>query len=264
MPSYLEDGTEVEVVERFATGVVVQQVHVGHDDSGDWLGDSFIVKAVFDEPPIAKRAAVIVEQEAKIKELLERRRELEAEERTFAERRKKLASYPSLEMLEDALEGRLTHYAIDKQYGDYQILPIAESFCEGSSKGDYDRPIRLLSLFGKRVDRHTSKAVLAWRLHRYSDGSGGGHVDVFPCTSYEQAQQKLQAMIDAAWDADPRVHVAQRILKAAQSYGLVIPDGVEGLVKEQELNNAKAAVAERQKALAEAEARLLEIEQAHS
>lgn len=249
--AYLENGVEVEVVQRTDAGIVVRPWMESSEEK--WLGKPRIVDHVYDSEPVEKRSERVAALEQQIAELMSKKIELAAEERTYAERRKKLASLPSLELLEDVLEGRITHYLLIPDFGDFRIMKVSESRPEGDGFR-CDRELRLLSLMGKPGGHPW------WKLNKYSDGSGGYEV-CHPTTSYESAVEKLQAICDELTEAArTKSHIRGRLIKAASTYGIVVADELRQIEHHLRHQTAIKAVEDAKSFLEKKEAELMSLE----
>lgn len=248
---YLEDGSEVEVVDTTTRGyIIARQVYEADpEDGGSFLGEEFIADKVYDTPPVVKRHKVIAELEEKAAKLRTEISSLHTQLTTAKSQLQNIAKHPDLSRLEAYLEGRLTHLVVD-HYG-WQIIAVEEAKSDGSDR--YCKDLRLLSLMGRRG------GTPEWMLNRYSDGSGG-HYTAFPCTSYEEAQQILQKQIDlqaedATKNGGSSYHL-EKIAQAVSKHHLVMPAGVSDLLKAVTRQEAEAALAEAKKRFDAAQAAL--------
>jgi hypothetical protein len=118
--------------------------------------------------------------------------------------------------------------------------------------------LRLLGLFGD------PQRNLRWKVMWYSDGSGSTKYEVFPCTSFEQATERLTAIINAGWDQlrrDGKYQLITQTVKVARSMGLPVPqdlaekaDRIAREAYEKAIQSRREEVTRAQKNLAEAEA----------
>lgn len=248
---YLEDGSEVEVVDTTPRGyIIARQVYDSDREDGEsFLGEEFIADKVYDTPPVVKRHKVIAELEEKAAKLRTEISLLHTQLTTTKSQLQSIAKYPDLSRLEAYLDGRLTHLVVD-HYG-WEIIAIEEAKCDVSDK--YCKDLRLLSLLGRRG------GTPEWSLNRYSDGSGG-HYTAYPCTSYEEAQQILQKQIDVqAEDATKNggnAYYLEKIAKAVAKHNLVMPAGVSDLLEAVTRQKAESALAEARKKFDAAQAAL--------
>lgn len=248
--AYLEDGSEVEVIETTPSGyVIAKQVYETDDDGEPFVGCEFLVTKVYESPPLERRHKVIKELEDKADSLRTEISHLHNELTATRHRLEKISKYPDLSRLEAYLEGKLTHLVVD-HYG-WEIIAVDEAKCDAADK--YCKDLRLLSLLGRRG------GTPEWSLNRYSDGSGG-HYTAYPCTSYEEAQQVLQKQIDAqAEDATKgggNFYYLEKIAKAVTKHSLTMPAGVSDLLEAVARQKAEAALAEAKKKFDAAQAAL--------
>jgi hypothetical protein len=247
------DGTEVEVLEETATRAIVRVVHV-RDDGEPFFGAPFLVNIndVFDEPPVEKVHAEITELRRKAGELRGEIAALNLELSATKQQRVSLSKHPSLDLLEDAIEGRLTHYVIVPDYSAPQIIEVAKSHVDDTNNHwSRDMNLRLLSLLGK------PGKDLWWGLNKYSDGSGS-YEQVFPVTSLEKAVEKLQVVIDGkitkAMESGGR-HL-ESMIAVADKYGCTIPDRAREIVRERKIADAERRVSDARQSLEKSEAAL--------
>lgn len=249
--AYLEDGEEVEVLQKTEHGVIVCRIYGSDDEDDPRTGDPFVVSMVYAEPPIGRKAARVKELEDAERQLAasisEKRRELREMESNEKRIKALAAKDAALGRVCDFMEGKITHYIIN-QYGDYQIM---EALPGGGIPYKDDRGrikgTKLLTLFGK------AEGDFAWGLSQYSDGSGSS-VLCEPFHSLEAAQARFQQILDG-YESMPTYHLAG-LVKAAQEHKLNIPPGLARRVAEIAITGAKSGVSEAEKKLAEAKTRL--------
>lgn len=245
---YLIDGCELEIVETTPSGyVIARQVYESDEGNEPVFGEEFVATKVYESPPLEKRHAAIKELEEKAQKLRTEISTLHDKLTATKSRLQKITQYPDLSRLEAYLEGRLTHLVVD-HYG-WDIIAVEDAKCDPTDK--YCQDLRLLSLMGKRG------GTPEWMLNRHSDGSGG-HFTAHPCLSYEEAQQKLQGLIDEqAIDATKgvgNVYYLEKIAKAVNKHGLTMPDGVNDLLGALTREKAEAALTEARKKFEAAQA----------
>lgn len=251
--AYLQDGQEVEVVERIASGVVIRRIFdYGDEDSG--TGDPEIVGRVFDVPPVERKAKVICDLEACEAALRERIAELQRQvhEREAAE--SKIAAFKNqdaaLARISDFLAGRVTHYVLNSQYGSVDLVAAAPGggipYEEDGKR--YVRETKLMSLFGE------SGKDLQWKVNRYSDGSGGGWTDAEPFTCLEDATARLQELIEG-WESE-KDYPRGRLYDSALKHGIPIPAGFQAWFTAAKVVAALREVADTQAKLETADAKL--------
>ena len=102
-----------------------------------------------------------------------------------------------LDTLKKFMAGEITHLYVSG------YSPSITDFIDGSEPFDVDNwhgrmkveGMKLVSLMGR------SDGSLSYRLHHYSDGSGGGSKDIHPATSYDEALAMAQADFEKQCDA---------------------------------------------------------------
>jgi len=256
------DGRKAEFVASTSHGCVVRLGYYRPGD-GDDYGDEYfdgveIVSHVFTSAPTAaieKRVAELQEEARAARERLDGiERNIVATERQHADRLKRLAKFPPLEMLEALLEGKVTHFVTKTQYSD---LADIQTFEEATTRvereyGREKKDIRMLALVG-RGD------LLTWRINQYYDGSGSWNYDAYPCLSYEDALCKVSEIGRAAAEKLAPDKVDSRHISVADNakkYGYEIPAWIPEAVSaaRAEVVRAKIAKAEAELAAAKAKA----------
>ena len=269
---YLSYGPEVNVIQTLNDGkVLVEPIFENPNDGEPYEGNPFIVNAnqIFDKPPIQKKAEEVIKLNEQISELNMKLRDLRQEvsgfEKTHEDRMSEIKRHKGLELLENFIAGKITHYVEINSYGTPKIIPFNESESDYGVKpkgratnGKGVRRLRLLSLFGKAT------GDLEWGLSRYSDGSGC-YSTVIPCASLETACQVVINWIKETVekDLDPENkdnRPGRSIIDFAKEYGYVLPkEYIEAVVrKEEEARQKKIEKLEKQ--LADAKANKPEID----
>lgn len=193
---WLRDGREVEYLALTADGqhVVAPVIELETYDGREFArGPVEFAAELFTKAPVEKRSEEIVALEVKVRELEKRKAELYAEcinsEREIRARLDKLKKYEGLDLIEDFIDGKITHLVYPEEYGPgkYEIKSVdsLDIMEYGRKKG-----LRLVSLFG------ASGGKLRWRVNEYYDGSGSWK-EIIPCGSLEEAQQKRLDRIQA-------------------------------------------------------------------
>lgn len=184
---YLASGHEVFVIEKLSDGKILIQETLDYGEDELYPGEFRVVDKVFDSTPTYKYDEKIkllkdeIEKLTKTKKMLQSQiEEIEEQEKSRLEKYKQ---HKQLELLDDYLDGKITHFAVLVPYGP-KITSIDHEKC-----GDWKGKTKLLTLFGN------SKGNLAWKLNQYKDGSGCWKT-VIPCTSYEQALSVMQDFLD--------------------------------------------------------------------
>jgi len=239
MVKYLSYGPEVKVIQILNDGrILVEPIFENPNDGEPYEGNPFIVNAnqIFDKPPIQKKAEEVIKLNEQISELNTKLRDLRQEvrgfEKTHEDRMSKIQQYKGLELLENFIDGKITHYVEINNYGTPKIIPFDESEAD-YAEGKGVRRLRLLSLFGKAT------GDLEWVLNKYSDGSGC-YSTVIPCASLETAYQIVINWIKETVekDMDPenkKDRPGRSIIFLAKEYGYVLPkEYIEAVVRKEE------------------------------
>ena len=251
--AYLENGEEVEVLQRTEHGIIVCRLYDRDPDEEPYVGDPEIIEAVFDAPPVERRDKHILELEERERELnaaiQEKRRELDSMEPNAKRMEALAAKDAAFGRICDFIEGKMTHYVVSR-YGIHEILE-AESGGSIPHTDDYGRTegTKLLTLFGK------SGNSLAWRLSQYTDGSGSGF-ECEPFCSLDDAKARLQEIVNGYGSLS--AYHQSRLIEVAEKHGLCIPPGLVQNVAHAEITGAESGVAKVRKELAEAEAKMRE------
>lgn len=195
---YLADGRKVVVVGQLNNvESIVQEVFV--TDSGDEIpsGEKFTTKNLHDAPVVSWKAKKEAELEASLNAVKGKLAQLHREECEVKERLKGLrAIFGSARALAETLDEQdfetlalfmsgACEYIVIEGYGAPELAKFDETLINM-----YERRfdgIKLVSLFGK------TNGDISYRLHRYSDGSGGSQT-VYPCRDLEQARALLLSM----------------------------------------------------------------------
>ena len=218
---YLEDGTEVEILQKTDHGWIVRRIYE-YEGAGDEYspacGDPCIVGLVFDKPPTEKideRIAKLWQAESEIHQRINAARN---EERALLANRKRVeelaAQDKALQRVLDFFDGKITHYTHISRYGQYH--EIIEAHGGAIPAGPDERgKTKLIHFFGLADGNYE------WGINNWSDGSGS-YKTVTPHTSYESAQAQLQEAANA-WEP---VHDLDRWLEQIAKYGLATPPGL--------------------------------------
>lgn len=170
------------------------------------------------------------------------------------------ARVAALQRLEDFIEGRITHVLMGN-YGDLNLQTLEEAI---TSKEDrWSKKLKLVSLFGD------SKGDLQWRVNYYSDGSGS--ITLVPFLSREGAVEYAVGLCNRAikewrekthrqptyWEMDVTVWSAALFL---EKEGLPVPEDVKAAQRAIQLEAAQKERDKLAKALADAEAKLAQVQ----
>lgn len=260
---YLESGHAVAVEAVLTNGYLV--IAIKEDgETGEWYLSErkpFFVEKVYEEAPydaICKRILQLKEDERAAVEAVNKiDRELTAAEKAAKDRIEHLKKYEGLQLLEDFMEGRITHYVMVK-YGDIEVLPFEDATDQEARReyGTHRGPLRLLLLYGDH------KKDLHWALSKYSNYSSGETL-VYPCVGEDQVKPTIQGVIDKwieALDTDKHIRGVEDIVEQADLHGLSIPEWVREQHQAQLIKRAAEAVAQKKRDLAEAEQELQAIQ----
>lgn len=244
------------------------------DGEGCYYEDNPVTwKQVFAQPPTAVLEAAVQELETKkeglTKALAELRKQVSDAQRKTNDQLAALAKYEPLKLVEDYLNGNITHLVL---HGGFHgnvvtIQPINEcrdDDAEEENEGGYfKKPIRLLCLYGSQTKRYG----LEWKMHRYSRGYDDHPCSVYPCLSEEDAIAKahsLMAEILPKFSTNP-LHL-EGVIKNAKAINFPVPqeliDGLRDYKRKQQVDSVDRC----QKSLEEAQAKLaaFEVEQCKS
>lgn len=244
---YLASGREVELIETTAHGHLVANVLVYGETEEEFVEDRlYFTEAVFDNPPVHKLNESIKTLREQINGLKQEKKQLEDEindsQNQHKARLEKFRKYKQLEMLEQFIDGKITHYV---EFG-YRIK-ISE-FKEAMEDDDRRPELKLLSLFGQ------TNGDLLWQLNRYRDGSGI-YTQVYPCVSYDHALETLQALITEEV-AKTMAQPTQRVCDTVREYNLKVPEEYLNRYKQRLIKNYEDSVAKCEKELREVTERL--------
>lgn len=257
---YLADGRRVNALALVNGRYLVElgQVSAYSDEEGVYFDGLSLEPAVYDRPPTAAVDARIQQLRTEEENLRSRVTSLRDEMRTAESEHKarlsKLQSLGALRHIETFLDGKFTH-AVLMNYSGPEIVSFEEAL--QPNKDDYGRRetgLKLMTLFGN------SKNDLQWRINDYKDGSGS-NTNVMPCMSIEEAMEVAQRLINekcAEAVRDKRPWIADGARKAAQKFGLTVPEDLATMHAEylrnalqSNVEKARAEVSKAEQALAE-------------
>lgn len=205
---YTSDGKKVSVLGKLNSAqYIVQEIFIV-DGQEVPSGENFVVTSLHDAPAeshkekrlreLEERAAKVERDcEAQIKHARQRMREATEKAKIRADALfafAKNSDNEQLQLLHAWLAGEITHVFINSTGP--AILPFddLELFQTDTFYGLKYEAMKLVSLFGG------TDGQLSFRLHRYSDGSGG-YTEIFPARSYEDALAIAQQHLDDAASA---------------------------------------------------------------
>lgn len=259
---YTDDGRKVIVVGTLnAQQSIVQEIYVSGDQEIP-SGENFVVSSLHDAPVESwkeKRLREIEERYEQGRANMER--DFKNEQRRLQEARDKAklqadalfafaknSNDDQLATLRDFIAGEVTHFFLRSKpaivtWDDDALFQIDRDI--GRRKIE---AVKLISLMG------TSKGHLSYRLHRYSDGSGGDYAEIVPCRSYEEALQVAQSTLDEI--AAEYVEKGRSFFDAdkwAQIEGIVIPERAQEKLREERERNRQKRIAELKQKISELE-----------
>lgn len=220
--NYLANGRQVNVIQKLDTGYLCEYVY-SHEDWGEearpYSDEVFTVADVYETAPTATYDARVLELRASVDALTTQQRELRerisAVEATERSRFAKFERYKALRQLEDFIEGRITHYVEVPGWGVPRIIEFEQTKNPDGSYQTRDE-YKLLTLFGR------TNGDLAWKLNRYTDGSGS-NTDVIPCTSLDEACRVAQKHItERALGSEDRPR--EDVINAAEQFNVTLPE----------------------------------------
>lgn len=269
--AWTKDGRKVYVTAITTDGEYVVEGMVAQvygDDVYEDRGETWVEQKLYTKPPVAVLDEEIAVKRAQVAELEKRRQELTVSatmaEREVKDRLAKLKKYKGLELVEDFIEGRITHVVIV----DYQG-PKVGKFEDLAAYFDSDgwrrkqEGFKLISLFGK------SKGDMEFRIHDYPDGSGSTNA-IYPFTSEEDAIAKRNELLlntvelsrayisDKAMQKSP--HMVFGAVSKALAYDLPVPADLMEVHDQYVKDTAAKNKATLEKEIAEREAKLAELE----
>ncbi len=194
---FLNDGKKVVVVGKLNNAeYIVQEIFCTESGGEIPSGDQFVVRSVHDKPlqsyaekTIVKNKATLAKLQGEIDTAYSNTRKIQriaaAKIRSLSAIAKE-ATVDSLDELEMFVAGEIK-YLLRISWRGCQIGPLDGMLAENDSFRDYG--IKLLSLFGE------ADGTLQWRIHQYSDHSGGSDQVCF-ATSLQDATAKAQSLYD--------------------------------------------------------------------
>jgi hypothetical protein len=259
---YSADGQAAEYVARIAEGHIVRPVVEAYSGDGEssyeHICDPVTWRAAFAVPPVAKfndeLKAIHDKIAAATEALAEKRAEDSMFNATAAKRKAARDQVEQLRYVDEFLAGKLTHYAVIPSYGVPRVMLVADA-----TQGDrsYNQEMRLLCLYGKLDGMRTPH----WRLHQYSDSSGGYGDQVMPARSQEEAEGLIRSHLAKAIaeQVKQQDYHAYGVVLSADAWGVEVPDilraisdGVEAKKKAEEIEKVRkeyAASCDRMRAL---------------
>ena len=253
---YLPDGRIVEFVQELNDGRFLVRPEYQDDETGElWYSETIIVDKVFDNPPLQQYHTKIEELTNQVAELMEKIQSKRSELQKVTEEHNALMRNDgvreAMERVADFLEGNFTHFATTDPW-DLKVVPAKEAV---DQKDRYDRDLKLLTLFGR------TNGDLAWKLNRYSDGSGSDRT-IVPCKSEEEAQSVVADAIikitKERLEKNKDFVPDSRHLETAKQYGAEVPEEWWDMVKKKEEEVLRHKLKKAQKDAEEAEKKYLD------
>ncbi|MFA6951417.1 MAG: hypothetical protein WCQ70_12100 [Lentimicrobiaceae bacterium] len=223
---FTSDGRKVTVVGKLnAQETIVQEIFITQDGAEIPSGENFVVKSLHDTPVKSWKEVEIekVEQQYQ-KGVVQRRQEIANLERRHYTLTGQV--HQKIEYLCDLIRNfSEEHCKTLEAFINDKIKYIVEydEIREFEPYDNFDGKIKLISLMG------SSKGNLEFRLHSYSDGSGGSHT-LMPFETMEEAKAYLQKKID-----DTEGYY-DKIVQSAKKYGLVLDNAKLNIYKDQEVD----------------------------
>lgn len=247
---FTTDGRKVVIVGALnSQETIVQEVFVAGNGAEIPSGENFVVKSLHDEPvkswkvksieneesDVAKRQAEVIRLNAAIKQENKR---LEALLSSLRKYKSEDQFYPAWDNLNLFMTGGITHLV------ELGWSPSIVEFNKSVAPGEYDGGnIKLLSLFG------SSDGNVEWRLHSYSDHSGGSKA-IVPATSYDHAVSILSKYINA------KDSINSYDVKVSEKHGFKIAQDKLDVFTKNEISQKEKFVAEKKQQLEDALAEL--------
>jgi hypothetical protein len=249
---YLKDGRAVDVIQKLIKGYLVSEVYIVNGEA-ETDSSLMIADEVYDEAPnimyderiaaLRKTLSELHEEKSQlIQEIYDRKQKERAEEKRF----EKYKKYSQLQLLDDYLEGRITHVVV-KGYNGINILTIDQIKADNK----YDSGFKLITLYGQ------TDGDLQWRINQYSDGSGSSQ-DVILCTSYEQALSAASEFLIKLF-AETIKNPRGSIIKNAEALGVPIPENYQIVYNQAAIKKLSNDIKEYEKEIKDAQDKMSRI-----
>lgn len=227
---YLEDGTEVFVVEHAQHGTLYQRIH-HYDEYTDEpvISERVEVGKVYDKPMIERYAAEIDRLKGRISELTEQKTALIMSIREFddavAKRKAVYSKYPELQHLDALIAGQLTHFVI-RRWADSipEIVTATEMshMLEKQVGSDRSGELPLFALFGRKTKDGEIK--LQWYINRYDNISGDSWF-IIPCIDYDEARRYCKTFLDNIEISKYKYRLLS-LVEMTNKHDLVLPEDI--------------------------------------
>lgn len=239
---FTTDGRKVVIVGNLnSQEIIVQEVFVSANGAEIPSGENFVVKSLHDEPVKSWKIKNVEDEE---KDVSSRMAEVNHTKEAIKHEQKRLNAifsalkkyktedqfYPAIDTIAQFMTGGITHL-VETEWN-CRILDFSKAISPGvHDSGD----LKLVSLFGG------SNGDVTWRLHTYSDHSGGSKT-VVPATSYAHAVSIVSDYVNA------KEKVSSYDVKAAKDYGFEIDaDKLKRFLDEEIAQKEKSVTDQRQK-----------------
>ena len=240
---FTTDGRKVVIVGTLnSQETIVQEVFVSVNGAEIPSGENFVVKSLHDEPVKSWKIKSIEDEERdvsrrqadvnRLKEAIKHEnKRLDAVLSALRKYKSEDQFYPAWDNLALFMTGGITHLV------ELGWSPSIVEFNKSVAPGEYDGgSIKLLSLFGG------SDGNVEWRLHSYSDHSGGSKA-IVPATSYDHAVSILSKSINA------KDSINSYDVKASEQHGFKIAQDKLDAFTKSEIKQKEKFVAEKKQQL---------------
>jgi len=265
MIKYLENGQKVEVVESVKFGFLIKYYHDDYFDEEEepqehLTDDIYFVNQVFNSPPTESLHSEVKKLKEEISKLQEEESKIlgtiRDEKNRIETQLEKLKKYKGLQLIEDYIDEKITHFVVLNYFDDCPEIIPAEEKLKHRESGEFKT--RLLALYGDK------NGDLEWQLHYYSDGSGSRET-VYPFTSYGAAIKKVHEILAKLLKkiekkrADGKIYFLHELVDTAEKYDFLIPGwAIEERANDKEEERLdKIAELEKRKVEADAEIKKL-------
>lgn len=259
---YNRSGHEGEYVGKIENGPYlvrpVLECYEG-DEAYTELGHLQEWEEIFDRAPVEKVDAQLVQKKQELQEitdaLAEARREKIVFEAQAKERMERIKQHEGLELLDDILAKKFTHYIVVDWCDAPEIVDVKTTL-SGDSDRNYEKKLKLLSLHG-----NVRSGEIRWTLNHYSDGSGSASSALI-FMSYDQALAGMGKLIEQKWekfwnsasrngDGHRNTGGLDNYVKAAEKYGFPVPIEIREEIRLSKLRNAEYNLGKAKENLAE-------------
>lgn len=231
----------------------VLECHSG-DEAYTELGHLQEWEEVFERAPVEKIDEQISKKQTQLDEiqaiLSQKQSEARLAEAAYKETLERLQKHESLAMLDDFLSGRITHYVLRSDYGDYpSIVEVTETIPTKDSdhEAQYYKRVAVLSFTGRL---HGDE--VQWTMSNHSKVFWDSGSKVILCRSYDEAVKIVIGICDKGWDEiRSGKNTGGKWVSVANQYGVPVPEDIL-----QGIESAK--IADKVKKIADLEAKLEE------